>query len=121
MNRKFLGLGVVAVVVLVLGTALVITRNRGPQTPIEEDAPELPLELRPFSTLVPTEDGHYLNLEVVDINVPGTSMVEFLLLYKTAEGSEQGTSGRAKLKDGKGKLKNQILLVGFKVIRRFDL
>jgi len=109
--KKFLPFIVLFIGVLLVAGVLVASRRGGGLTvDIEEDIPELPLDQRPFTTLTPTEDGHFMELEISNINVPGSALMEFLFLYTTAEGGEQGTSGKLNLTGGKTSLKNELLL-----------
>lgn len=99
-----LGLGIFLIAVLFL------SRGRG-STVItdEEDAPELPFSQRPYTQLIPTEDGHYLNLIVSNINVPKAESMDYELYYGTAEGITQGVPGKVKL-EGKSMIERPLLL-----------
>lgn len=90
------------IIILILGVVLVgaifMLRGRGGNTMNEEeDAPELPVSQRPYTQLVPTEDGHYLTLIVSNINVPGAASMDYELYYDTAEGITQGVPGKVTL------------------------
>ena len=80
-----------------------------PKEVVEDEGPELDASLRPFVTITPTEDGHYMDLTISNINVPGAKKMEFELFYTTGEGNNQGTTGKVTLK-GNDLVKNQILL-----------
>lgn len=97
---------------LLLVVGLFVMRGRGGAvTPEEEDAPELPVSQRPYTQLVPTEDGHYLNLIVSNINVPNAESMDYELYYGTAEGITQGVPGKVKL-EGKSMIEMPPLLLG---------
>lgn len=96
-SKKFLPFAIL--LVLVFGIlAFFVLKGRGAKTEVvEEEAPELPVHMRPVTKLVPTEDGHYLTLIIENINVPGASLLEYELLYDTSDGIQQGIPGRVTL------------------------
>lgn len=111
LNKKYLPVGVfLAVVILLAGVffAFKARRDKGIEPDIE-NIPELPADQRPVTSLVPTEDGHYLNLIVEDINVPGASMMEYEVYYETATGIQQGIPGRVTL-TGPQSIERELLL-----------
>jgi hypothetical protein len=97
-------LGAGALVVIVAFLML-----RRPAGEAEEDAPELPFSQRPFARLVPTKDGHYLNMIVSDFKVPNAASMDYELYYDTAEGITQGVPGKVNL-DGKTSVERELLL-----------
>lgn len=108
MNKKLplILLAVAAVVVL----AFVLMRGRGTSNTSEDDnVPELPFSQRPYTQLVPTEDGHYLNMIISNINVPGAASMDYELYYDTAEGITQGVPGKVNL-EGKNSVERELLL-----------
>ena len=70
---------------------------------------DLPLEERPVISLTPTSDGHYLILKVEKIMFKPAS-VDYLLLYNTAEGVQQGVPGTVSLTGGKDSFEEKLLL-----------
>lgn len=94
--------------VLVVSLAVFIIRGRGGSGTVD-DGPELPFSQRPFTRLVPKEDGHYLSLMVENINVPGAVSMDYELYYGTADGITQGVPGKVTL-EGKEKIERELLL-----------
>jgi hypothetical protein len=77
------------------------------ETEEEEVIPELPQSQWPVVTLTPVADasipnslGHLLKLNVNKINVPGASTVDYLLVYTTSNGGQQGVPGTVQLTGG---------------------
>lgn len=60
----------------------------------------LPIEQRPFTSLTPTSDGHWLIMKIGRINVPDAATLEYELLYQVPDRPDQGIPGTVKL-DGK--------------------
>ncbi|HLD91861.1 MAG TPA: hypothetical protein VI795_00530, partial [Patescibacteria group bacterium] len=54
---------------------------------------------RPFASLTPTTDGHYINLKIEKIKVPKAVSMDYELLYSLPDGRAQGVPGTADLKD----------------------
>lgn len=103
--KKYLPQAIIALaVLLVVGGAYMTYRfiKGGDSTEIEEEEsiPELPESQRPFVSLVPSEDGHWLALTIKDINVDGAATVDFELLYIRGDGLQQGTSGVSDVSPG---------------------
>ena len=97
-TKKFLPfIAIAGALVVVIGLVFLLKGRGGGAVPVEEEAPELPVHMRPVTKLVPTEDGHYLALIIENINVPGASLMEYELLYDTADGIQQGIPGRVTL------------------------
>jgi len=97
--KKFLPLILLGVGVVFLVVAFLVVRFlQKPAEVVDEDenVPEIPFELRPYTSLTPTEDGHYLKLAIVDIKVEAASM-DYEILYKVTDGRTQGVPGSVKL------------------------
>lgn len=110
--KKYLPVVIVLAVFAVgLGSAIFAYKqfNKSSALEVEDEGPELPASQRPYSSLTPTEDGHYMDLVISNINVPEAKKIEFELFYTTGEGNNQGTKGSVTLK-GNDVVKNQILL-----------
>ncbi len=95
-------------ILLALGVVLVVgvfayTNSGGSSvtepTPIaDEVAPEIPFDQRPFVSLTPRTDGHWLKLTVMGVNkVTGAASVDYVLEYTTEAGLNQGVPGTVKL------------------------
>ena len=110
-DKKVLVIVGVVIAVLVLAVAIFMRGRGGATEEVEEEnVPELPVHMRPVTRLVPTEDGHYLNLIVENISVPGASMMEYEILYDTAAGIQQGIPGRVTLADSGQSVERELLL-----------
>lgn len=96
-KRNFIILSGGLVIILIAFISFNMLRGNKSTEVADESIPELPVDQRPFTSLVPTEDGHYLNLVVEGINVPGAALMEYELFYGTAEGINQGIPGRVTL------------------------
>jgi len=69
---------------------------------------EVPLDKRPFVSLIPSKDGHFLNLKVEKIKIEASNL-EYQLLYKTENQVLQGVPGVLDL-GGKTSISEEILL-----------
>lgn len=110
--KKYLPIVIVALVVLlVIVGAFFILRGRGASSVVDEEANlrEIPLNERPFTSLTPKEDGHWLKLSIESIKVADAKKLDYELLYKTKEGTTQGVPGSLTLADG-AKVERDLLL-----------
>lgn len=109
--KKYLPLILVGVGVLIVAiVGIVIMRMRGAGNGAmqeESNIPELPQSQWPVVTLTPTEDptvpkslGHFLDFKVQKINVPGAKTMDYLLVYTTSDGGQQGAPGTIQLTGG---------------------
>lgn len=69
---------------------------------------ELPLDQRPFTTLVPRVDGHEFHLTINKIP-SGVEILEYELVYKVASGVTQGVPGSIKV-GGQNQIERDLLL-----------
>jgi hypothetical protein len=100
-----IGAGVLVVLLAVF--VVVRTLKSGTSTNSSDQAeiiPELPQSQWPVVSLTPTTDakipnslGHLLDFKVQKINVPGASSMDYLLVYNTIDGGQQGVPGTIKL------------------------
>jgi hypothetical protein len=100
-------IGVGVVIVAVAGFVIMKSKGDGTTAGPETNIPELPQSQWPVVTLTPTEDktvpnslGHFLDFQVQKINVPGASSMDYLLVYTTSDGGQQGAPGTVKLTGG---------------------
>jgi hypothetical protein len=98
------GIIVLLVVVFVIAKAM---NNQGSSTGGETSVSVLPESEWPAVSLTPTNDpqvkgsdGHWLDLNVEKINVPGAVSMDYLLVYSTTDGGQQGVPGTVKLTGG---------------------
>lgn len=110
--KKYLPYAVGALVLLlvIVSVVFVLRRRGGGEIEEEETVRELTYAERPFASLTPTEDGHYLTLAISEINVDAASM-EYLLEYVTDAGITQGVPGNIML-NGKTEIEPRNLLMG---------
>jgi hypothetical protein len=87
-----LGLGIV----VVIAVFFVIKAKKAQPSSEEETVAEIPLEKRPFTSLTPSEDGHWLKLQISGIKVDAVSL-DYELLYTLPDGRTQGVPGTVKL------------------------
>lgn len=111
--KKYLPIVIFAVGLLVFVGGFVFVRSRQSSpsaTPSSQDesVAEIPFEKRPFVTLTPTADGHYLVLNIENIKVDNASVLDYELLYQVADGRTQGVPGSIKL--GESKIEKELLL-----------
>ena len=94
--KKFLPVGILLIAVLVVVGIVIAVRGGGDNTPVDEDeqVADVAFQQRPAVVLVPRADGHWLDLTIMGMDkVQGASTMEYLFLYTTANGAEQGSSG----------------------------
>jgi hypothetical protein len=113
--KKYLLIAVLVILllsILVAGTVFVFVRKmgKGESGQVEEDSSrqtkmvgDLPLDQKPYVSMVPTADGHWVYLNVARID-PGVEEVEYEIIYEMSpeEGRrlEQGVLGHGKPEDG---------------------
>lgn len=109
--KKYLPLILIAVGILVIGGVIFAivrgSKGQNKQATTEENIPELPQSEWPVVTLTPSEDpavpnslGHFLDFKVQKINVPGAATMDYLLVYSTSDGGQQGVPGTVQLTGG---------------------
>lgn len=108
--KKYLPLILVGVgVLIVTGVIIAIVKNSRNRTTqvAEESILELMQSQWPIVTLTPTNnpevsgsDGHWLDFKVQKIKVTDAVSMDYLLVYNTSDGGQQGVPGAVKL-DGK--------------------
>lgn len=98
-------------VLVVLLAVFVVIRSLKSTAPDSKDqvetVVELPQQEWPVVSLTPVTDakipnslGHLLNFKVQKINVSGASSMDYLLVYNTSDGGQQGVPGTVKLTGG---------------------
>lgn len=106
--KKYLPLILVGLGVLIVAVVgiFIFRSSKGGAAPggVEEQIPELPESQWPAVSLIPTSDakapnsmGHFLDFVVQKINVPNASSMDYLLVYSTTDGGQQGVPGTVKL------------------------
>ena len=108
--KKTLPIIVGALVLVVLVVGFVIKgKNKASNTSENDDISNVPVLSEsewPAISLTPTNkpgvsgsDGHWLNFKVEKINVSGAASMDYLMVYSTSDGGQQGVPGTAKLTD----------------------
>ena len=101
-------LGIGVLVVAVVGIILFKTIKGGTQSSDDETVvAEIPQDQRPFVSLTPTSDGHYLNFQVKNVKVKNAVSMDYLLVYSTTSGGQQGVPGTLQLN---GDVEKKLLL-----------
>lgn len=107
--KKYLPLILLGLGIVVLTGAFLFIRGRKSSGEAEESATiELSLNERPVTSLTPSEDGHWLKLNIDKIIVKAASL-DYELLYKLPDGRTQGVPGTIKL-EGQTSLERDLLL-----------
>ena len=108
--KKTLPIIVGALVLVVLVVGFVIKgKNKASNTSENDDISNVPVLSEsewPAISLTPTNkpgvsgsDGHWLNFKVEKINVSGAASMDYLMVYSTSDGGQQGVPGTVKLTD----------------------
>lgn len=111
--KKFLpliifGLGVI-VLALVYFFVIVPAMNKPVVNPADESAlMDISLNGRPYVSMTPTDDGHYLDMVVNKITIPAATM-DYEMLYNLPDGRAQGTPGTITL-NGQTSIERKFLL-----------
>ena len=105
--KKLLPIIVGALAILVVIIGLIIAKNKkgsSDTSEVESNVPALSESQWPAVSLTPTEKsdvagsmGHWLNFKVEKINVAKASSMDYLLVYNTSDGGQQGVPGTVKL------------------------
>jgi len=91
----FILLGVGLLVVFLVFLFIKKSSNKGNETQ-DEVAAEIPFDKRPFASLTPSEDGHWLKLHVEKL-LEGAKSIDYELLYTLPDGRTQGVPGSVSL------------------------
>lgn len=105
--KKFLPIIVGVLVVAIIVVVFIIKGKAKTSDVTDEDnsnVPELSESEWPAISLTPTDnpgvpgsDGHWLNFKVEKINVSGAASMDYLLVYSTSDGGQQGVPGKVVL------------------------
>lgn len=97
--KKFLPIILLLIGVVILVLVFVFIKNRN-SAPVEDDntVTEIAFVDRPFASLTPTSDGHYINLKIDKIKLPKAVSLDYELLYSLPDGRTQGVPGTVDLK-----------------------
>ena len=109
--KKYLPLILLGVGLLVLILVFVFIKNKKSAV-VEDDSnvlAEVAFKDRPFASLAPTSDGHYINLKIDKITLSKASSLDYELLYELPDGRTQGVPGTVDLK-GETSFERKLLL-----------
>lgn len=109
--KKFLPFILLGVGVLILVLVFVFIKNRNSDVVVDdtETLAEVAFKDRPFASLTPTSDGHYINLKIDKITLPKAVSLDYELLYSLPDGRTQGVPGTVDLK-GEKSFERKLLL-----------
>lgn len=97
--------GILVLAVVVVGF-IIKSKNKTPDTSGDDisNVPTLSESDWPAISLTPTDkpgvsgsDGHWLNFKVEKINIKNAASMDYLLVYSTSDGGQQGVPGRVEL------------------------
>jgi len=111
--KKFIILTVLLITIIAsVFLFLMFKKDKNTEEVIEDEVvADIPFNLRPFASLTPSDDGHWLNLKVENIKVPNATSVDYELVYTVgATGLNQGVPGTVKLDNGKTSFERDLLL-----------
>lgn len=102
-------------IVVVIGALLLVKKLKS-NKPISEDmgqeedtdVAELTITESPYTSLTPTADGHWLDLNVKNLK-SGTKSLDYELIYTVGDGRTQGVPGTIDL-NGQSSLERKLLL-----------
>lgn len=111
MLKKYLPFILVGVGILVLVLVYFTVFKKSPSSELPEETAliEVALADRPYATLTPTEDGHWLKLAIEKLNIPGAFSLDYELLYQLTTGEQQGVPGTIML-SGQSSINRELLL-----------
>lgn len=129
MNKKYLPFIIVIIlgVVFVAGVFIIRTINQPASLDnsqvSDQGVPDLPQDQRPTAELIPSSDGHYIDIRIKDIKVPNASSMDYELTWNAVNqgvDTTQGTSSTVQLNSQSTYEKNNILGSESSGKRRFD-
>lgn len=107
--KKYLPIivGVLVILVVIVG---IIVKGKGTTSNGEEDSSNVPVLSEaewPAISITPTDkpgvsgsNGHWLDFKVEKINVAKAASMDYLLVYNTSDGGQQGVPGKVELTGG---------------------
>lgn len=108
--KKFLPIILFALGILVLVLVFVfVKKGKEPVTDETNIVTEVALSDRPFASLTPSSDGHYLTLKIEKITLSKVASLDYELLYTLPDGRTQGVPGTVDLK-GTTEIERKLLL-----------
>lgn len=115
MNKKVLM--VIALLLAVVSIVVFVVLRQSSSNSVEPTAEpeetmiELPDDQKPYVTLTPRSDGHWLKLSISGLSrVPQAATLDYMITYDVPGGEPQGSSGRGVKLNGLTVLERDILL-----------
>ncbi|OGM18316.1 hypothetical protein A2686_03105 [Candidatus Woesebacteria bacterium RIFCSPHIGHO2_01_FULL_38_10] len=99
-------------IIVLTGTFFILRSRKGKEAQFEEEESflkEIPFEKRPFVSLIPEKDGHYLTFSIEKLGLIDAESLDYELLYQVPDGASQGVPGTVDLK-GKDSFEADLLL-----------
>lgn len=90
-------LGLIVVIAVVIIKAGAGSRGSGEEANLRE----LTLAEKPFTSLTPKDDGHWLKMVINEVKVDGAKTLDYELLYELSDGKVQGVPGTIPLSGAK--------------------
>jgi hypothetical protein len=109
--KRFLPIILLVLGLIVLVVVVLVVKNKSKKTAEstpEETVAEVALNDRPVASLTPSEDGHWLTLNVEKL-LSGAKSVDYELLYYLPDGRTQGVPGNVTI-SGTSTLERKLLL-----------
>ena len=111
--KKFLPIILFVLGLVILGLVyFFVIKSPKKSSLVEDDTTsliEVSLNDRPIVSLTPTSDGHWLNLKIEKIQIPGAYSMDYELLYELPDGRTQGVPGSITL-NGQTLIERELLL-----------
>ncbi len=110
-SKKYFPFILLGVGILILVFVFIFIKNRNSDVVVDdtETLAEVAFKDRPFASLTPTSDGHYINLKIDKITLPKAVSLDYELLYSLPDGRTQGVPGTVDLK-GEKSFERKLLL-----------
>lgn len=97
--KKFLPVIILFVGISVLISSILFIKSNKKINSVEDETKltEISFKDRPFASLTPTADGHYINLKIEKLTLSKLASVDYELLYSLPDGRTQGVPGSVDL------------------------
>lgn len=106
--KKFLPIILFVIGILVL-VFVFVKKNKTALVEESDTVAEVVLSDRPFASLTPSSDGHYLTLKIEKVTLAKVASLDYELLYSLPDGRTQGVPGTIDLK-GTTEMERKLLL-----------
>ena len=109
--KKFLPIIIFVLALIFLVVIFLVVKNKKTEVVVDDQDTMLEVSFsdKPFASLTPTSDGHYINLKVEKIKLAKAASLDYELLYSLPDGRTQGVPGTIDL-SGKDSFERKLLL-----------